>query len=267
MPDDLPPPGIGPAEESDWVSEPLRSLPPLAMPEQVWERLQRALAAEAATTVGATAGSSATADPVEDTTVVPMRRRARWVPALLAGAAAAVAVGVIIPRLGGGPAPVVQPGPDTGGSAAAVLAAPTIDVLPAHYVVASGTDYASATLPDQVIGVLGSVGMREPEQVVAQAAVRTIASTPAPVGSDGMTADFTTLHDCVAAFAGGGDKPPALVVDRARFAGQDAAVIVLVQSLSSDRTSATLQVVVVRPTCTDADRAAAEQILLRLPAS
>jgi hypothetical protein len=189
------------------------------------------------------------------------------VPAALAAAAAVVAAGLIIPRIGGGGVePVAQPLASDSGVAATVRGAVTIDALPAHHLVASGTDYSTAALGEQVLGVLGTIGMDQPEQVVARASLRTVASAPAPVGADGMTADLQSLHDCVAAFAGGGDKAPALLVDRARFGGEDAAVIVLVDKLRTDPLGATLQIVVVRPGCSDADRAAAQRTTVDITA-
>lgn len=259
-PADLPPPTIGPAEDLDWLVERLGALPPVPMPPDVWGRLQAALADEAAGQP--TPGGSASADAA-----VPLRRRRRWVPTALAAAAAVVAAGLIIPRIGGGGAdPVAQPVASDSGVAATMREAVTIDALPAHHLVASGTDYSTAELGEQVLGVLSTVGMGQPEQVVARASVRTAGSAPALVGPDGMTADLQALHDCVAAFAGGGDKAPALLVDRARFGGQDAAVIVLVESLRTDPLGATLRIVVVRPGCSDEDRAAAQRTTVDIAA-
>jgi len=189
------------------------------------------------------------------------------VPAVLVAAAAVVLAGVVLPRLGGdSPGPIVATA-TAGGVASSNAPVGTIDALPAHHVVASGTDYAAARFTDQVLAVLGSVGMRAVDEVVERTTLQPASATPALVGADGMTADFQALHDCVAAFAGGGDKPPALVVDRARYDGQDAAVIVLVKSLSVQPLRATLHIVVVRPSCTEADRADARQVTVQLPAS
>jgi hypothetical protein len=259
-PSDLPPPAISPAEGLEWLVERLSALPPVPMPPDVWGRLEAALADEAAPQPDSGGGTSTAP------AVVPLRRRRRWVPTALAAAAAVVAAGLIIPRIGGGgPAPVaLSEAPDS--VAATVQQAVTIDALPAHHLVASGTDYSTAALGEQVLGVLGTVGMGQPEQVVARASLRTVGSAPALVGADGMTADLQSLHDCVAAFAGGGDKAPALLVDRARFGGQDAAVIVLVENLRTDPLGATLRIVVVRPGCSDADRAAAQRTTVDISA-
>jgi hypothetical protein len=138
-PADLPPPTNGPAEGLDWLVDRLSALPPVPMPPDVWARLEAALADEAAGRPVPGGG------PESDRAVVPLRRRRRWVPAALAAAAAVVAAGLIIPRIGGGGVePVAQPLASDSGVAATVRGAVTIDALPAHHLVASGTDYSTA---------------------------------------------------------------------------------------------------------------------------
>jgi hypothetical protein len=66
----------------------------------------------------------------------------------------------------------------------------------------------------------------------------------APLDSDGFTASWAGLRDCVAGLAGSASVQ-AIVVDRATYEGRDAGVVVL----PTVRETATVDVWVVEPTC------------------
>lgn len=250
----------------DQVVARLSALPPVPMPPEVWARLEQVIGQQAGTapTVeeGAGAASGAPAN------VVPLRPRRRWIPATIAAAAAVVAAGLVIPGIGRDVMPVAEgPGaasvttPRTGETAARVA---TIDAMSAHHVVASGTDYRADSLPEQVVAVLRSVGVQDPSTVVAKVSTPELPPAPTLLGTSGITADLQALHDCLAALAGGGHMPAALLVDRARYAGEDAAVIVLAEQMQLSPPRAELHVIVIRPGCTEVDRAQAEHVTFSL---
>ena len=200
------------------------------MPEDVWTRLSAALAAEAQQANG-------------QAVVVPLRRRTSLVPGLVAAAVVLVLAGIVLPGTlrPAQPEPVAAPAvanavsrqagpeadaanPEAGAVAAMAMPeslaqAPTATVLPAMQVTASGAEYTPRTLDDQVVRLLDTVGASN-ARLVANVQPD---STPTE-GSTGFTATLEGLRDCLSALT---TAPQALVIDRARFTGDDAAVVVL----------------------------------------
>ena len=253
--------------------------PSPTMPPEVWDRIETALAAEPPFAPEAPAKpplsdrpGGAAKPPLSDSNVIDLgeqreRRRSKVLP-ILAGAAGVVLVGaVVIPamRAGNAPAPVTEAAP--GGGASAALAVPgsaTPDVanprraaMP-HMMMSTGTDYASAAMPDQVGSLLATAGITD------AAAVADMSEAEPPVavetvGADGFTATAETLTDCLERLGMAAEDSPALVIDRATYDGADAAVIVAVKSLADPTAEpAVLDVVVVGSQCSEDDVAAAE---------
>lgn len=235
----------GDDEAYDDVAAMLSGLPDVPMPDEVWTRLATALSAEA----GAT--------PIRPV-AAPARRR--WLPAALGAGAAAVVVGIAVPLIAVGGANVASGPKET--SAAVSMEPVTLDTVPARYVVSTGTDYSEPAMTTQVSGLLSTVGLD-----TATAMTSRQVSTPkvAAMGSarHDMTTDMTSLHDCLAALAGGTDLPPALVVDRATFGGGDAAIVVFLHGQPTAG-SATVDVVVINPACTQADLAGARRMTVEV---
>jgi len=223
------------------MAELLRDLPDVAMPDAVWNRLATALSAEAAPQVAAISAA-------------PSARRRRWLPGAAVAGVAIVATAVILPTMINTGANVADGPKQT--SAAVSVEPVTLDLVPARYVVSTGTDYNEETLRTQVGGLLTNVGMDSPAKMAATASTE----RPTPMAKAGsapdMTTDITTLHHCLVALAGDHNLPPALVVDRATFKGGPAAVVVFLHNLtkSEQGPSATVDVVVVNPPCTPEDR-------------
>lgn len=251
IPGDLPAPD--PALAAWYAAQPAP-----AMPDEVWARLQQALAAEPPlAAAGAVASLSAHRE----------RRGRRLVP-ILAGAAGLVLVGaVVIPVLRGGePAPVVadapvvtqptggedagdgqpplamtpsatpaaptDPSPAPSGTGSPASTAPATEVLPAAMLMSTGTEYTEADLPRQLDALLANSGYDAPE---AMAALRsaTVTATPTPLAGGGITNDLAALAECLRALRGSPLELPALVVDRARYQGIDSAIVIMLAAISN----------------------------------
>ena len=235
--------------------------PSPAMPPEVWDRIEAALAAE----------PPLAASPAEPGNVVDLgeqreRRRSKVLP-ILAGAAGVVLVGaVVIPtmRAGNAPAPVAEAPPGGGASAAAALPAspdmvgsPRSATMP-RMMMSTGTQYASTAMLDQVGSLLATAGITDASAVADMSAAEPPA-TVETVGTEGFTATAETLADCLERLGMTATETPALVIDRATYDGTDAAVIVAVKSVTDPAAQpATLDVVVVGSQCSDDDVAAAE---------
>lgn len=237
--------------------------PSPAMPPEVWDRIEAALAAE----------PPLAASPAEPGNVVDLgeqreRRRSKVLP-ILAGAAGVVLVGaVVIPtmRAGNAPAPVAEAPPGGGASAAVALpASPSPDMVGSprsatmpRMMMSTGTQYASTAMPDQVGSLLATAGITDASAVADMSAAEPPA-TVETVGTEGFTATAETLADCLERLGMTATETPALVIDRATYDGTDAAVIVAVKSVTDPAAQpATLDVVVVGSQCSDDDVAAAE---------
>jgi hypothetical protein len=89
-------------------------------------------------------------------------------------------------------------------------------------VMATGTNYTSDGLPTQVVDLLDSVGVDNPDEAEALAT-----QPPAawPVGTGGFTASMDSLRDCIRSLTQSPDVQ-ALVVDHSTYQGNDAGVVV-----------------------------------------
>lgn len=235
------------------------------------------------------------------------RRARRWLPAVGAAAGAVLIGVVAVPLVQGGIAagpaqeatvtastgdkaadvtPVVEetptlltqptpsPTPEVTGpsstpstpSAPAPSLSPQVDQAAARVVLASGTDYTAGALNEQVDGLLQATGYADGAQI-ATVQTTPLPTTPPVIGSDGFTASTEDMSECLAALAETPLGLPALVVDRARYNGTDAAVVVMVHSILEGATApeVVLDVFVVGPECTEEDRAQATWYLHSMP--
>lgn len=251
-------------ELAEWFA----SAPAPAMPPEVWDRIEGALAAQPPFTPSGEVPAAAVAAPatVADLSERRERRgRSRALP-ILAGAAGLVLVGaVVVPAMRGGdaPAPVAEgnggqpaviadpnPSPDM------VASAPTA-AMP-RMMMSTGTDYASAQMPDQVQPLLVTAGLTDAASVATMSSL--MPTDVAPVGTGGFTASAESLADCMGKLGMAPDGPPTLLIDRATYDGADVGVVVTVRSLPDGAEEpAVLDVVVVGSECSDADVAAAQR--------
>jgi len=240
------------------------------MPPQVWQRIEGALAAQPPFTPSAEAPGTAAATaaaPVADLAAHREKRRSRVLP-VLAGAAGVVLVGaVVIPAMRAGNAPTDVAPVGGGGSPASVVAeanpaeAPALSSTAApmpHMMVSTGTDYASAQMPDQVAPLLATVGLTDAAAVATM--TRSLPTDVAPVGDGGFTASAESLADCMGRLGMVSDGDAPLLVDRATYDGSDVGVVVSVESTpASPSDPVVLDVVVVGSECSEADVASAER--------
>jgi hypothetical protein len=140
-------------------------------------------------------------------------RRSRPLMLLAAAAAAVVLIG------GGGAAYLLNSGKDSAGSG--------VDQFPGgakpQIVRSSGRDYTASTLVAQVRALLAGTPAPTPSGKSGTATAKS--STAAPASTAGTVADPQQLQSCLVGL-GEPDRTP-LVVDLARYQGQNAAVIVL----------------------------------------
>lgn len=202
------------------VRRTLRTLPSVAMPPEVSERITRAVRAELT--------SGAPAAPVE---IVPPARRPRQRRLLAVAAAVVVVVGVVVGSL-----VLAKQRSTTTASSEAAGSRGSRPLL-----VASGTDYTPQDLPRQIAQLLVQ---RLPAEATAypgvahaatsspRAAMQAPASIPpspsvhgaAPTAPTGRLADRAALQACVTALAGRIVRP--LLADFALFQGNPATVMV-----------------------------------------
>lgn len=207
------------------------------MPEAVWQRLEAALRAEsdARTSIGQAASPATVID------LAPRRRRPTLLSGMIAAAVVLVAAGLAIPVLrdsGSDPEVVVaaeaaksMPVTSAGAAApevataqpdAAALSAAAPDAGgPARQVVSSGIDYSAETMPTDVQQVVDTIGASNARLM---SDVRPDSSMTE--GTDGFTSSLPMLKTCLE-WLTGADNIQALFVDRARFEGVPAAVVVV----------------------------------------
>lgn len=213
------------------------------MPDDVWNRLSAALAAESAPSSSLAAARSS--------------HSARWAGGLVAASVAILAVGVSVTVLRTpGEAVVANEivassaaaglSADAGSAAeafdAGVLAAPEAlsfagMVPPARKVVDSDMDYTSSALRSQVTSVLTSFGMGSERQAKSAMAAPATVDVAADVPSTGFTASAQALRDCIDKLTEQSDTT-VLLVDRSTFEGSDAGVVIAPDDPTTDPTGA-----------------------------
>lgn len=275
-----------------------QSTPP--MPEDVWDRLQSALAQQ---------------EPLSLPGVTPLHgratpRRSRRFAPILGAAAGLVLIGAVgipvvvgsnvanppvadgpalsepaaaVPSGAGDPADPGSPNPadaqptsapQPGDADPATPVTPSADpmTVPARYLVATGTDYSADAMTPQVTSLLTTSGVTNGADMANEVvAVHSSAPRGLPplIGRSGFTANVDDLRDCVSrlhASRGGeaaGIAMPALLVDRAQFQGADAGVVVMLHTEPGVKPY--LDVAIVKPECTDADVASAVWFTYALP--
>jgi hypothetical protein len=247
------------------------------MPADTWARLSAALAAEAAVRAAMTHDNVVLfPEPGE---LAPSRRSRgmRWAGGLVAASVAIIAVGIAVSTLtttgssdvmvaGEAAVPAaaaksasVPPLPEPSNAVPAQagqsdVTAASVPVQPAKVVMASNVNYTRAGLNDQVTSLLDSVDVHNAEEAEAMPAE----PLALPV-DDGFTASVDTLRACLLWLAKSA-QAQALVVDRARYEGSAAGVIVAPAAQIDPATtppptttletpSGTLDVWVVKPEC------------------
>ena len=287
------------AEEYPELAAWYAARPAPAMPEEVWQRLQATLAAQTPLTSADPTVTALAAHRTRRTRrVAPILGAAAGlvlvgavgVPLVLGGTAASPPVAEPAPVTVSAPAdPSAAPSPsvtdDAPAPAPTATAAPTVTTpttalaVPARLVLESGTDYTADTMATQVAGLLSTAGLAGPsdsgnldermaEEVMAVQSAEP-AGLPPLIGASGFTAGVDELRDCIgrmfARGTGSSDAMtmPALVVDRARYQGNDVGVVVLLHTPAGGTPA--LQVGVVDPACTDADVAASVWFRYDLP--
>ena len=215
--------------ENAWVSDLLRESteslagsPSLPMPPEVWARLENALEAERVVVPlhSRRAGASGA-------------HRGRWVAGVAAAAAVVVVGGLLVSNTSQAPAPVaggeVANGEVTGSEIAGAEVAAADSALmkssapmPTSRLLASGTEYSATSLGSQITSLF-----REKLKVSKATDIDAMPAQPiAPMPGEDFMSDMGSLRACVQSLAGTPDGQ-ALVVDRGRFAGQPAGLIVI----------------------------------------
>ncbi len=203
--------------DDGWVADLLREstdsladTPDIAMPPEVWTRLENALEAERV--------------------VVPLanhreRRaqgshRARWVAGVAAAAAVGVVGGLLVTNTSQAPAPIAGAEQAPASDSAAMMKSSAEP--PTSRLMASGTDYSATSLGSQITSLfrdkLGVAKAADVDAMPRQAI--------AAMAGDDFMSDMSSLRTCVQTLAGTPDGH-ALVVDRGTFHGQPAGLIVI----------------------------------------
>lgn len=276
-PGDVPELGPLPPDLAEWFAAQGRP----SMPPDVWARIEAALGAEQPLAPAA-AAALAPVVPLASSAAAAKRSLAARAWPILGAAAGLVLIGIVVLPVirGGGDQPVtVADGGAVVSTTASAVAQETPTALvgsgspskeASHQsrhanvpmaVLSTGTDYTMDSMPQQVGVLLTTAGIKAPQDIPALPATDdTAAPTPSPVGDSGFTATPQTLVDCLERLGADAQELPALIVDRATFAGSDAAVVVMMKSSDQPVSDepAVLDVVVVGAMCTDADVASAQ---------
>lgn len=198
-----------------WVSDLLRAntesladTPSVPMPPEVWTRLENALETERVVV------------PLESrrTRNSAGAHRGRWVAGVAAAAAAVVVGGLLVSNTSQPPVPVAGNVMVASDSAIMKSGAP----LPTSRLLASGTEYSTASLGSQITSLF-----RDTLKVTKATDIDAMPADPVtPMAGNDFMSDMGSLQTCVQTLAGT-PEGRALVVDRGRFAGQPAGLIVI----------------------------------------
>ncbi len=210
------------------------------MPEDVWERLAAAIAAEPPLIV---------AGPLATVIAMSPRRRTRWVSGLVAASVAFLALGVVVQAVRTPSPEVVVAEAATKGmtsdqagatqteatqTEATQVEATQLDsgepktmagvsgqTMPARHVVASGITYSRSTMQDQIGDLFDRIGVAD-----ARAMDSIVQETPANLveGDTGFTASVEAIRACIASLIPPGDIG-TVVIDRAKFEQQEVGLI------------------------------------------
>lgn len=194
------------------------------MPDDVWVRLRVAIADEAGE-------RAAVGDVIPIQAGASGRGRRRPTSGILFGSVAAgialIAVGIIvqsiqstrqIPVVAGEAVPVSAP---LRGAQSGAVASSDAGDPPARRVLASGTDYQPQTLRAQVTALLERLGASD------SARLSDVPITgPRTAGTEGFTATVTGIRECLIGLTNS-ELAQALIVDRARYIGSDAGLVIV----------------------------------------
>jgi hypothetical protein len=184
------------------------------MPAEVWGRLAQALENEQLTPV----------------TELPRRRLPGKAIGGLIAASVALLIGSAVVFVDRAPAPDVVAAPT-----------PAEIIQPARQVLASGINYTPGQMRKQLRSVLNSMGIERADQMEQM--------RPSPRSVDAAPDDsMATLAACIRALARS-EGVQALIVDRAKYDGLDAAIIIL--GVNFDGEVPMMDVFVVHPNCTE----------------
>jgi hypothetical protein len=187
--------------------------PNTQMPPEVWARLAHALEAEQRTPV----------------TELPRRRLPGKAIGGLIAASVALLIGSAVVFVDRAPAPDVVAAPT-----------PAEIIQPAKQVLASGINYTPGQMRKQLRSVLNSMGIERAEQMQEM--------EPSPRSADVAPDDsMAALAACIRALAKS-EGVQALIVDRAKYDGLDAAIIIL--GVNIDGEVPMMDIFVVHPNCT-----------------
>lgn len=183
------------------------------MPPEVWARLAQALEDERLTPV----------------TELPRRRFPGKAIGGLIAASVALLIGSAVVFVDRAPAPDVVAAPT-----------PAEIIQPAKQVLASGVNYTPGQMRKQLRSVLNSMGIERAEQMQQM--------RPEPRSADvAPDESMATLAACIRALAKS-EGVQALVVDRAKYDGLDAAIIILGVNIEGEVPM--MDIFVVHPNCT-----------------
>lgn len=267
--------GLGAVQEL-WFLDPQSprwSQDSTVMPDEVWARLSDALrhestlrsAGDGAVPITIARGTRSRMTGHE--TDAGRSRRSRWLLGSVAAGIALLGGGIVIQSVQSSrEVPMVaaadQQGGPAGRSARGVQAeAPLLASAPgtpARRVLASGTDYQPQTLRSQVVNLLKQVGANQPGDFA-----RMPTDDQLTAGTSGFTADLTALRACITGLTQS-DLAQALVVDRARYSGGDAGLVVIPEdfvpaSIAGEPTATTqtpsgnVDIWIVEPDCSRLD--------------
>jgi len=201
-----------------WVSDLLRestdslaAAPAATMPLEVWARLENALEAERVVVPLSSRASRRSAGS----------HRGRWVTGVAAAAAVVVVGSLLVSNTSQAPAPVAGTAAQMDAPADSVVVKSAADV-PTSRLLASGTEYSADSLGTQITSLFrDTLGVATATQVDAMPQ-KPVNAMP---GEDFMS-DMGALRTCVRSLSGT-PEGRALVVDRGRFAGEPAGLIVI----------------------------------------
>jgi hypothetical protein len=271
--DDVPEPeSLGEVAEMDqeWVIEALAGLDfldpnrvtPEPMPDAVWEQLNTVLSLEQASRSGGGASSEILSFPTGG------RRRLNLTSGLIAASVAFLAVGLAVVALRPTATSDVVAGSTANSDAGSVVAesdaksAPQIlqagFVPPARAVTQSDMAYTPENVVGQIDSMIDGFGMSSPLEMLTMDSPKTMKKA---MRTSGFMASEEKLRNCITMLTKS-DQSQALIVDRARYMGSDAGVIVIPAFMAIDISSPppsnmpiTLDIWVVGPNCGEQDGA------------